>query len=164
MSITSRVLLASAALIACGPPSAPVVESQQPSASNVVLSPPYVPARPTDFGVLRGDGGTGGGDAGGTGSISNADDVIASLRPRFRDCYQEGLRADPAMEGKVLVSAKVSPAGEVTSADIAFLSGLSNEVAACIVALVKAATFASQNTSSTLQIPVTFVVAKRRTP
>jgi TonB family protein len=91
--------------------------------------------------------------------IANADSVVAGLRARFRSCYQTGLLSDSTMTGKVVVSAKVGPNGEVSSADIASISGLSPAVGQCIAGVVKRATFSapSGGGTSTLQIPVTFV-------
>ncbi len=90
--------------------------------------------------------------------ISDADRVIAGLRARFRSCYQTGLNSDPSMSGKVLISAKVGPNGEVSSADVASNTGLSPTVAQCIAGVVKRATFSAPGGGgSTLQIPVTFV-------
>jgi TonB family protein len=96
-----------------------------------------------------------------TVTIPNADSVVAGLRGRFRTCYQTGLLGDSSMSGKVLISAKVGPNGEVTSADIASISGLSPEVGQCIAKVVKRATFSAPGGGgSTLQIPVTFVQQK----
>jgi len=89
--------------------------------------------------------------------ISDADRVVAGLRGRFRSCYQTGINTDPGMEGKVIISAKVGPNGEVTSADIAQNTGLSPSVASCIAGVVKRATFSAPGGGgSTLSIPVTF--------
>jgi outer membrane biosynthesis protein TonB len=94
--------------------------------------------------------------------IANADAVVAGLRGRFRSCYQTGLLGDSTMTGKVVVSARVGPNGEVSTADIASISGLSPAVGQCIAGVVRRATFAapSGGGSSTLQIPVTFVQSK----
>ena len=90
--------------------------------------------------------------------ISDADRVVAGLRARFRNCYQTGLNTDPNMAGKVLISARVGPNGEVSSADVAQNTGLSAGVAQCIAGVVKRATFSAPGGGgSTLQIPVTFV-------
>ena len=91
--------------------------------------------------------------------IVNADAVVAGLRGRFRSCYQTGLLGDATMSGKVVISATIAPNGEVSSADISSMSGLSPAVAQCISGVVRRATFAkpSGGGSSTLQIPVTFV-------
>ena len=90
--------------------------------------------------------------------ISDADRVVAGLRGRFRSCYQTGLNSDPGMSGKVIISAKVGPNGEVTSADVAQNTGLSPGVASCIAGVVKRATFSAPGGGgSTLSIPVTFV-------
>ena len=95
-------------------------------------------------------------------TIPNADSVVAGLRGRFRSCYQTGLLGDSTMTGKVVISAKVSPNGEVSSADIASISGLTPAVGQCIAGVVKRATFAAPSSggSSTMQIPVTFVQSK----
>jgi hypothetical protein len=90
--------------------------------------------------------------------VSDADRVIAGLRPRFRQCYQTGLNSDPSMAGKVVIQAKVAPNGEVSSADVTSNSGLSQQVASCIAGVVKRAQFnAPGGGGSTLSIPVTFV-------
>ncbi len=104
----------------------------------------------------KGDAQLGGSTA--TVPISDADRVIAGLRPRFRQCYQTGLNSDPSMAGKVVITAKVGPNGEVSSADVTSNSGLSQGVASCIAGVVKRATFnAPGGGGSTLNIPVTFV-------
>ena len=93
--------------------------------------------------------------------ISDADRVIASLRPRFRQCYNTGLQSDPGMSGKVTITAKVGPNGEVQSAGVGSNSGLSDSVASCIARVVRGATFAAPGGGgSTLNIPVTFVQQK----
>ncbi len=107
----------------------------------------------------KGDAQVGGSSA--SVPVSDADRVIASLRPRFRQCYQTGLNSDPGMSGKVTISAKVSPNGEVQSAEASSNTGLSPAVAACIAGVVKRAQFnAPGGSGSTLSIPVTFVQQK----
>jgi hypothetical protein len=90
--------------------------------------------------------------------ISDADRVVAGLRARFRACYQQGLNSDPNMSGKVVISAKVGPNGEVASSDVTQNSGLSASVASCIARVVRNAQFSPPGGGgSTLNIPVTFV-------
>ena len=98
------------------------------------------------------------GGASATVPVSDADRVIAGLRPRFRACYQQGLNTDPSMSGKVTITAKVGPNGEVSSADVSSNNGLSAGVAQCIARAVRNAQFSAPGGSgSTLSIPVTFV-------
>jgi hypothetical protein len=107
----------------------------------------------------KGDAQIGGHSA--TVPVSDADRVIAGLRGRFRQCYQTGLNSDPTMAGKVVISAKVGPNGEVASSTVASNSGLSPTVANCIAGVVRRATFSAPGGSgSTLNIPVTFVQQK----
>ncbi len=109
-------------------------------------------------------GPTGDAQIGGTTAsvpVSGADRVIAGLRPKFKRCYEAGLAQDPGMSGKVVISAKIGPNGEVSSADVASNSGLSPTVASCIAGHIKRATFdAPGGSGSTLNIPVTFVQQK----
>jgi TonB family protein len=124
-------------------------------------------------GTTKGEGGSGqaggGRDVGGpkgdafasghsaTVPVNNADRVIAGLRGRFRSCYQQGLNTDPNMEGKVVISAKIGPNGEVENASVASNQGLSSSVASCIQRAVRNAQFdAPGGSGSTLNIPVTF--------
>jgi hypothetical protein len=93
-----------------------------------------------------------------TVAVSNAERVVAGLRPGFRACYNQGLQSDPGMAGKVVVAAKISPNGEVASADAAQNTGLSQGVVQCILRKVRNAQFdAPGPNGSTIQIPVTFV-------
>ena len=104
----------------------------------------------------KGDVAFGGSTA--TVPISDADRVIAGLRPRFRQCYNTGLQSDPSMAGKVVITAKVGPNGEVSSADVSQNTGLSQGVASCISRVIKNANFSPPGGGgSTLNIPVTFV-------
>lgn len=104
----------------------------------------------------KGDAQLGGSTA--TVPISDADRVIAGLRPRFRQCYQTGLNSDPSMSGKVVITAKVGPNGEVSDANVSSNTGLSQGVASCIANVVKRAQFNPPGGGgSTLNIPVTFV-------
>jgi len=104
----------------------------------------------------KGDAQLGGSTA--TVPISDADRVIAGLRPRFRQCYQTGLNSDPSMSGKVVITAKVGPNGEVSDANVSQNTGLSQSVASCIANVVKRAQFNPPGGGgSTLNIPVTFV-------
>lgn len=104
----------------------------------------------------KGDAQIGGSSA--TVPISDADRVIATLRPRFRQCYQTGLNSDPGMSGKVTITAKVGPNGEVSSANVSSNTGLSASVASCIANVVKRAQFNPPGGGgSTLNVPVTFV-------
>ena len=93
-----------------------------------------------------------------TVAVANADRVVAGLRPGFRACYNQGLNSDPGKSGKVMISAKIAPNGEVSSADGAQNTGLSATVVQCLLRKVRNAQFdAPGPNGSTIQIPVTFV-------
>jgi hypothetical protein len=93
-----------------------------------------------------------------TVAVSNADRVVAGLRPAFRQCYNQGLNSDPGMSGKVVIAAKIAPNGEVQSADQVSNTGLSAGVVSCIQRRIRNAQFdAPGPNGSTIQIPITFV-------
>lgn len=61
------------------------------------------------------------------------------------------------MQGCVIIQAKVSPAGEVTSNGTIRREGLSPEVESCLLDVVRRARFAPPGGGgSTLNVPVTF--------
>jgi len=93
-----------------------------------------------------------------TVAVANAGAVVAGLRAGFRSCYNAGLNVDPTMSGRVMLSVKISPNGEVSSADPSGNTGLSDSVVQCLIKKVRNAQFdAPGPTGSTLQIPITFV-------
>jgi hypothetical protein len=90
--------------------------------------------------------------------VANAERTVAKLHAGFRSCYNQGLQSDPGMSGKVMVSAKIAPNGEVASADVAQQTGLSTGVVECILRRVRAAQFdAPGPNGSTIKIPITLV-------
>ncbi len=116
----------------------------------------------TDLGSLRGGQTGGAAGTGGAGTetkvvpkgdvtpgpasasvpIANMESVIRSqIFPAAKRCYQRGLEQDPTQSGKIVISIKVDPSGEVSSASVAANNGLSGSVASCIVSAAKRAQF-----------------------
>jgi hypothetical protein len=93
-----------------------------------------------------------------TVAVANAGAVVARLRAGFRSCYNAGLNVDPTMSGRVMLSVKIAPNGEVASTSPSGNTGLSDSVVQCLMRRVRNAQFdAPGPTGSTLQIPITFV-------
>ncbi len=92
-------------------------------------------------------------------SLSDAESVVARLRPKFRNCYQHyGLSADPGMSGAATIVGKVAANGEVDSAEASDVSGLSPAVVTCLQRVVKDAQFtAPHGVGATVRIPIKFV-------
>src|SRR5262249_32136865 len=99
-----------------------VVASTVDSGAGRILEPKRPPVATTNIG---------GPTIGGGGTIGNAAAVVASLRGGFRACYKRGLDEDPTMRGRVQLTAKIGPNGEVISAQ-ASLTTLSTTVTSCL--------------------------------
>jgi len=99
------------------------------------------------------------------GFIRDADAVIATLRPRFKACYQRGLSVDPSAQGCVVLRTFVAPMGSVEKSEVYVREGLSEAVLTCIIDAVSHAKFTAPGGSgSALQVPVTLVLPERGKP
>ena len=94
--------------------------------------------------------------------VSHAEDVIRALRPGFRHCYMQGLDADGAMGGKVVLVAQIAPNGEVSGIEVQSNTGLSSKVVQCLARKVQGAQFERAGANgSKLAIPITLVQQAR---
>jgi hypothetical protein len=92
------------------------------------------------------------------GAISDARAVVASMRPGFKACYQRGLAANPDAQGKITLTLRVGPGGEVQSASAATSGDIAAEVLDCVKQRAMAARFAPpEGGMAVVQVPVTFV-------
>lgn len=169
------VVLAFAPALACETP--PVSPAELASAAPVLpahASPDPPPARPVmaeaseagaesvavdaDGGVVEGGTPEAGASTNAPLPIIDADDVIASLRPRFRTCYQRGLADDANQRGRLVINAVVSPKGDVVTATASQAEVLNAAVVTCIVDVVKSAHFtAPGGRGGQLKIPINLV-------
>ncbi len=109
-----------------------------------------------DVGGPKGEASTG--PATSTAPVNNLERAVAKLRPKFRNCYNQGLQSDPSMQGSVTICAKIGPNGEVASADQQSNAGLSAGVVSCLQRVVRNGEFeAPGGTGSTACIPIKFV-------
>ncbi len=99
-----------------------------------------------------------GGAAVAGGSVSNADSVVARMRAGFRACYNRELQSNPDAQGRIMLTIKIGPGGEVQSVTASPTGNLGSAVA-CVRARAAAAQFAPPEggTVSVIQVPVTFV-------
>jgi len=104
----------------------------------------------------RGNAAVGGANVSG-GQVSNAARVVAGMRAGFRNCYNRALAQNPDVEGKINLSIRVGPGGEVQSVG-ASASGLPDSVVGCVKARAQAAQFdPPQGGAAVIQVPVSFV-------
>ena len=91
------------------------------------------------------------------GSVSNGERVIASMRAGFRACYNRELQTNPDAEGRITLTIKVGPGGEVQSVTASPSGNLGSSVA-CVRARASAAQFAPpEGGTAVISVPVTFV-------
>lgn len=91
-----------------------------------------------------------------SGNVTGAERVLAGLRARFRACYQSGLNADPAMTGKLVLRVQTSSSGEVSKAEIASNTGMSNAVETCVLSAARRTVFSGDGI---ITAPILFTVA-----
>lgn len=92
------------------------------------------------------------------GSVSDASRVVAKMRAGFRACYNRGLAENPDIEGKISLSIKVGPTGQVASVSATKTGNLPASVVDCVKARANSATFsAPQGGAAVIQVPVSFV-------
>jgi hypothetical protein len=92
------------------------------------------------------------------GSVSDASRVVAQMRAGFRACYNRGLAENPDIEGKIQLSIKVGPTGQVASVAATKTGSLPESVVECVKARATSANFsAPQGGAAVVQVPVSFV-------
>ena len=92
------------------------------------------------------------------GSVSDASRVVAQMRAGFRACYNRGLAENPDIEGKIALSIKVGPTGNVASVSANKTGNLPQSVLDCVKARANSAVFsAPQGGAAVVQVPVSFV-------
>ena len=92
------------------------------------------------------------------GQVSDASRVVAQMRAGFRACYNRGLAENPDIEGKIALSIKVGPTGQVASVSASKTGNLPPSVVDCVKARANSASFAApQGGAAVVQVPVSFV-------
>ncbi len=92
--------------------------------------------------------------------ITNAERVLAGLRPRFRAIYNQGLQSDPLMAGTFAFTADVAADGTVGAVDAGASKGLSPAVTAGMTRVLKNAVFEAPGKPSRLTGTVTCTTPK----
>jgi len=95
-----------------------------------------------------------------TGTINSALSSAMSARAgSARPCYERALRVNSALSGKLTVSVKVDPQGNVCATSIAQDAIHSPEVANCVTGMFRSARFPAPSGGGCveLQIPLSFV-------
>lgn len=105
----------------------------------------------------RGSASVGGASVAG-GSVGNASRAVAGMRAGFRACYNRGLQSNPDIEGKIQLSIKVGPGGQVLGVQAKKKGNIPADVLACVKARAKSGRFdPPQGGAAVVQVPVSFV-------
>jgi outer membrane biosynthesis protein TonB len=92
------------------------------------------------------------------GTVSDASRVVAQMRAGFRACYNRGLADNPDIEGKIALTIKVGPTGQVASVVASKTGNIPPDVLECVKARATSATFTPpQGGAAVIQVPVSFV-------
>jgi hypothetical protein len=93
------------------------------------------------------------------GNVTDAARVVAQMRAGFRACYRRGQDENPDIEGKIALSIKVGPTGEVSAVTATKTGNLPASVVDCVKARATSAAFAPPQGGgvAVIQVPVTFV-------
>jgi hypothetical protein len=98
-----------------------------------------------------------GGAAVSGGEVANASRVVAGMRAGFRNCFNRELAQNPDAQGRIDLSIKVGPGGEVQSVNAAASGNLGSAVE-CVKARARSAQFdPPAGGSAVIKVPVTFV-------
>jgi hypothetical protein len=92
------------------------------------------------------------------GSVSDASRVVAQMRAGFRACYNRGLAENPDIEGKISLSIKVGPTGQVSGVSATKTGNIPESVMECVKQRASSANFSPpQGGAAVVQVPVSFV-------
>jgi hypothetical protein len=112
--------------------------------------------KPTGKVVGVGGGGCAGECKGTAGAALQS--ALAAKAGAARGCYERGLRQNATLQGKLVVSVRVGPGGQVCSAGVASNSLGDPGVASCVVGLFRSASFpAPEGGCVDTQVPMNFV-------
>jgi hypothetical protein len=105
----------------------------------------------------RGSAAVGGANVQG-GMISNASRVVAGMRAGFRACYQRGLDENPDAQGRIQLTIRVGPGGEVSGVTAVPSGNLPASVVACVRSRASTAQFdPPEGGAAAINVPVSFV-------
>src|SRR5690606_32688052 len=92
------------------------------------------------------------------GKVSNASQVVARMKAGFRACYTRGLADNPDIQGRVTLTLRVGPGGEVTAVSASASGNLPSSVVSCIKSRASAGRFAPpEGGAAAVTVPVVLV-------
>lgn len=92
------------------------------------------------------------------GQIPGAQGVLAATAAGVNRCYLHGLQQSPTLAGSLTLRLAIGPTGQVLSVTPGAVSGLSQELVACLVQGYQQVVFPPPDgaTEATLDLPITF--------
>lgn len=96
-----------------------------------------------------------------TGTVLDAPNVVAGMRPGFRHCYMRGLEDYPDAQGRVNLAIRVGPGGEVQSVGASPSGNVPQSIVSCIAGRARQGVFQPPVGGSALvQVPVVLQLAR----
>jgi hypothetical protein len=89
-------------------------------------------------------------------NIMATSNAMARIRSFANICYRNAVVADPDLEGKLTLDVRLTPSGQVESAEVEAVSGISNEMISCITHKVRLLNFDPAQHLKNLRVPMTF--------
>jgi hypothetical protein len=86
----------------------------------------------------------------------DADSVLARATALTRACYNKELKTRPATRGRLVMTLRIEPSGDVTGASPSLVSSVSQELVACVTGRLRNLTFAPTGNMTVVQVPLTF--------
>lgn len=149
-----------AALPAPPPPpttSEPVLEAPPPPPPPEKVEDAGTPQKTAVKKIVAGGGGGCGGECTGTASPA-LHSALRSKAGQARGCYERALRQNAMLSGKIVVSVRVGPQGQVCSSGITSNSVGDPGVASCVLGMFRSGTFPPpQGGCVDTQVPMNFV-------
>jgi hypothetical protein len=94
-----------------------------------------------------------------SGTVTDADEVIVAMRPKFKKCYETTRGKGPEIAGMVSCGLRITKDGKVASISVTRRDRLPAPLVECIVGQLKTAAFKPLDEEVVIQVPVRFAVA-----
>jgi hypothetical protein len=90
------------------------------------------------------------------GNVPDANEVIVSLRPKFKQCYDKVKGSGPDLYGMVSCGVRITKQGKVAAISVVRRSYLPNPLVDCLTDALKTAQFKPLPEEAHIGVPIRF--------